>query len=177
MIFSLNLPCSISCRTLCSPLATFCGCIRGHGAWGLSRWGNTRGRQMSVFIYKPKEYLRAIIMGQYHKCIILVAWRLRLLQSLDVEENPWLRAFSRLCHTVYGNILHLHKNLSDFLSLPKMEIDFLSTTFLRLWFHALVNRCSCSKVRLIIYVGWICMCVKAFWHIDIAVMSVVVVKS
>ena len=65
----------------------------------------------------------------------------------------------------------LYKNLSDLsLAVRGRDVCFL-------FFRVLVDRCICSKVWLIGYECWLYTCVKSFWHIDSAIMSVVVVKS
>ena len=43
--------------------------------------------------------------------------------------------------------------------------------------QVLVDRYSCSEVRLIGFEGWLYTCIRIFWHIDSAVMSVHVVTS
>ena len=50
---------------------------------------------------------------------------LRLLRSLDVEENPRPRASRRLCRVVYANIWGLHRKLSNLSLIAKGgDVDF-----------------------------------------------------
>ena len=42
------------------------------GFEGPSRWGNTRGRWMSFFVYKPTASIRRIIMGWWHSCVFCI---------------------------------------------------------------------------------------------------------
>ena len=90
--------------------------------------------------------------------------RLRLLRSLNVEENPGQRVSRRSCRVLYANIRVLHKYLSN-LSLSATGgyvfffslrlLSFPGATFLSLWFQVLVDRCSYSGVRLIGFESWL----------------------
>ena len=101
---------------------------------------------------------------------------LRLLRSLDVEENPRPRASSRSCCVVYPN---------DCLLLPEVEMCFcreslFSSTLPGVTFSSHIRSMSLliyMGVRLIDFEGWLYLCVITFRHIDSAVMSVDIVKS
>ena len=113
---------------------------------------------------------------------------LRLLTPSNVEENPGPSSSRRsccvVCRVVHVNILDCIRICQICLSLPEVEICFFlrllslpDATFPSSWFRGLVDRCSCSRVRLISFDGSLHTCVKAFRQIDSAVMSVDVFKS
>ena len=97
-----------------------------------------------------------------------------------MEENLRLRASRRSCRVMYGNIRGLHKNLSDLSLAARGEDVFFflrllslpGAPFLSLWFRVSVDQFNCSKMKLISSENWLYTCVKAFWHIDSAVISV-----
>ena len=80
-----------------------------------------------------------------------------------MEEDPGLRASRRSCGIVHGNIRDLQRHLSDmsldtrgddvvFYFFPRL-LSLPDVTFPSCWFRVLIDRCSCSKVRLIGYEG------------------------
>ena len=78
-----------------------------------------------------------------------------------MEENPGLGASRRSCCVVYSNIRGLHKNFSDLSHCQRWRHCFFVLRLLsfpcaifRSWFRVLVDRCSCSRVRLIGSEGW-----------------------